>query len=297
MTATKGARRPDTPKKALGHQLMLCRTNAGYHTQPELAKAMGISVSPIAKVESGDRAPSPPMFEDWLLKCSVSGQLAIAIESIFHLARMKDDPQGYQFDSWEDVEEQATSLMFWELTLVPGIAQTEDYARSLFEMWRNTPERVNELTARRVKRRDVLTRPEAPDVVIVLWERVLYTLVGTPEIMVAQLEQLIELSNLPNVYLHVLPASVRAGMGTTGPVWLASSDMGEAVVMEGASESAVSEDVSKLKLGRTILNSVRASAKDEAESRVRIMEAIETWKAQAGGSPPTAVVLGGTASS
>lgn len=228
--------------------------------------------------------------------CGVTGQLALAIESLFHLARMKDDPQAYQFASWEDVEAQASALMYWELTLVPGICQTEEYARGLFEMWRHTPEKVEELTAKRVKRRDILTRPEAPDVVIVIWERALYTLVGSPEVMVAQLGLLLDLADLPNVYVHIVPAGVRAGMGMAGPVWLASSDTGEAVMMEAASESPVSEEASKVKLGRTILNSVRASAKDDADSRALITEAMETWKARTGASPVTAAAPPGTAS-
>lgn len=296
MTAPKGARRPDTIKLALGYQLMLCRTNAGYSSQAELAKALGKSETPIAKVESGERAPSQSLFEDWIQKCGVTGQLALAIESMYHLARMKDDPQAAQAASWEEIEEQARSLMYWELTLIPGIAQTEDYARGLFEMWRHSPDKVAELTARRMKRQAVLAKPDAPDVVIVIWERVLHTLVGSPETMAAQLKLLLEISALPNVFVNVLPAGVRAGMGMAGPVSIASTDTGEAVVMEAAYEGPVMEDSSLVKLAEAILNTVRASAKDDEDSRTLITEAMETWKARAGGSPATAAIHPGTAS-
>lgn len=295
MTAKAGDQRPDTIQKALGFQLTLARKNAGYKTQVDLANSLGITDSPIAKAESGYQPPSPHLFEQWMDACGVKGQLAIACESMYYLARLKDDPQAYQASSWEETEEQARSLLYWELTLVPGVAQTEDYARALFEMWRNSPDKVAELTARRINRQQVLTKPDAPDVVMVIWERALHTLVGSPEIMVDQLGSLLELSDLPNVYIHILPAGVRAGMGMAGPVSIADTDTGEAAVMEAAYESPVMTDASLVKLANAILNSVRASAKDVEGSKMIITEAMETWKARtAGGSPATAGTQPGT---
>lgn len=297
VTAKKGNRRPETLKAALGYQLMLCRKNAGYSSQVEFAQALGMSDTPIAKVECGDRPPSPSLFGDWIETCGVTGQLALAIESMWHLARLKDDPQAYQAMSWEEFEEQAQSLDYWELTIIPGMIQTEDYAQSLFMTWRHSPEKVKELTARRIKRRSVLTRPDPPDVAVVIWEHALHNLVGSPGIMVAQLSLLLEFSELPHVYIHVLPAVAPAGMGMAGPVSVASTEAGEVVQMEGPAESEVTKDVSQVKLAKAIFNNVRASAKDIGDSRMIILEAVETWKARAGASPATAVPPRETASS
>lgn len=299
MTAKKGDRRPDTVTAALGYQLRLCRVNAGYATQAEFAPALGITDSPIAKVESGYQPPSPQVFKDWMDACGVKGQLALAIESMYHLARMKDDPQAYEGASWEALEEQAQQLMYWELTLVPGPAQTEDYARSLFTRWRHSPEKVEELTARRVKRQSVLTRTDAPEVVMVIWERALHTFVGSAEIMAAQLERLLELSELPNVYLQVLPSGALAGMGMAGPVSIASGEAGDAVVMEAASENAVMGDMPHVRQATATFNSVRLDALNGSESKAIITEAMTEWKArtQPGASPATAATRPGTASS
>jgi transcriptional regulator with XRE-family HTH domain len=293
--AARGTRRPDTLKSALGHQLMLCRTTAGYATQAQFAGALGMSETPIAKAESGDRAPSGDLFAAWLLACEVTGQLALVLEDMHRLARMKDDLQAYQVASWEEIEEQARTLMYWEVTLVPGIAQTEDYARSLFMAWRHTPEKVEELAARRIARRNILTSPEAPDVVIVLWQRGLETLVGSAQTMADQLALLLELSELPNVYIHVLSSGVQAGMGMAGPVSLAGTDTGDAVLTEGPSESTVTMDVTHTRLAGAIFNSVRASARNEADSRVLIREEMKAWIAKAGGSQPTAAAPQATA--
>lgn len=299
MTAKKGDRRPDTMTAALGYQLRLCRVNAGYATQAEFAPALGITDSPIAKAESGYQPPSPQVFKDWMDACGVKGQLALAIESMYHLARMKDDPQAYEASSWEALEEQAQQLMYWELTLIPGPAQTEDYARSLFTAWRHPAEKIEELTDRRVRRQSVLTRAGAPETVMVIWERALHTFVGSAEIMAAQLARLLELAELPNVYIHILPGGVRAGLGMSGPVGIASGDAGDSVVMEMSSESTVVGDVSHVRQAMATFNSVRADALSRSESKAIITEAMEEWKAKAqpGASPATAAPRPGTASS
>jgi hypothetical protein len=147
---------------------------------------------------------------------------------------------------------------------------------------------VKELTERRLKRRAVLTKPDAPDVVMVIWERALYTLVGSPEIMVAQLDLLLELSDLPNVFVHILPAGAQAGMGMAGPVSIAVTETGESVLMEGPYESTVTSDAARVKLAEAIFNSVRALVKDAGDSRTIITEAMETWKERAGVSPRSA---------
>lgn len=291
-------RQPETLKGALGHHLMLSRMQAGYKTQADLAEAIGnMTKGPIEKVEAGERIPSSELFERWLHVCGVTGQLAEVLQTMYHLARVKDDPQAYQAAPWEEIEGQARWLMYWELTLVPGLLQTEDYARHLFLGWRNSAEKVKELTGRRLKRRAVLTKDDAPDVVVVIWERALYTLVGSPEVMAAQLDLLLELSDLPNVFVHILPAGAPAGMGMAGPVSIAVTDAGEAVLMEGPDESAVASDTAKVKLAESIFNSVRALVKDAGDSRTIITEAMETWKERAGASPRTAAPRRETASS
>lgn len=297
MAAKSGDRRPDTIQAALGFQLMLCRKNAGYSTQVAFAEALGMSDSPIAKAESGYQPPSQEVFKMWMDVCGVKGQLALSIEGMYHLARMRDDPQAYQASSWEETETEAHTLSYWEPTLVPGLAQTEDYARSLFTIWRHPPEKVEELTARRLNRQAILTGSGAPDVVMVIWERVLSTLVGSPAIMAAQLQFLLELSELPNVYVHVVPARLKAGMGVAGPASVAVTDAGEAVTMEAASESEVTRVASQVAVARAIFNNVRASAESDESSRTIITEAIETWKTLAGESRPTPGTLPGTASS
>jgi hypothetical protein len=299
MTAKKGDRRPDTLQAALGYQLRLCRVNAGYGSQTEFAPALGITDSPIAKAESGYLPPSPHVFKDWLDACGVKGQLALAIESMYHLARIKDDPQAYEASSWEALEEQAQLLSYWEMTLFPGPVQTEEYARSLFTAWRHSPEKVEDLTDRRVRRQSVLTRADAPEAVIVLWERVLHTRVGSAEIMAAQLARVLELAELPNVHVHILPGDVQAGLGMSGPVGIASGEAGDAVVAEMSFESAVATDMSHVRQATATFNSVRADALNSSESKAIITEAMEEWKARArsGASPATAAPRPETASS
>lgn len=218
---------------------------------------------------------------------------------MYQLARRKDDPQAHQAMSWEDIEAEAHTLLYWQLSVLPGIVQTEDYARGLFGTWRHSPEKLEELTARRMGRQSLLTRLNPPDVIIIFWEHALCTPVSSPEVMAAQLERLLELSSLAHVYIHVVPSAVRPGMGAAVPISLASTGTGDVVQAENPFESGVLAEPLQVQLAHTIFNNVRSFAKDEAESRAIITEAMESWKsaASSGASPATAAATRATASS
>jgi transcriptional regulator with XRE-family HTH domain len=118
-------------------------------------------------------------------------------------------PEG--FDVYIGLEEAASQLAWYESELVPGLLQTEDYARTLIQA--DNPGVDDEEISRRVHvrmtRQPLIRRATAPlQLQVALNEAILRRPVGGPQIMAGQLEQLAEISELPNVSLRVAPFSV-----------------------------------------------------------------------------------------
>lgn len=123
-------------------------------------------------------------------------------------------------DLYVGLEEAASTLSDYVSDLVPGLFQTEDYARTLFRQTNpNVPEALIERRVKlRMARQALLFRPVArPQFNVVLSETILRRPIGSRTIMAAQLRRLIELSDLPNVSLQVMPFSAGEHRGLDTP--------------------------------------------------------------------------------
>ena len=82
---------------------------------------------------------------------------------------------------WLPVEREAVSLRWWEPMLIPGLLQTERYARALFEAWQPgcSQEDLEALVAGRLDRQRILDRDMPPDLRVVLDEQVLHRAIGS----------------------------------------------------------------------------------------------------------------------
>ncbi len=111
------------------------------------------------------------------------------------------------FHEYVGLEESASRIQTHELQFVPGLMQTEDYARAIAT--RGRPESASDDAERRValrmRRQKVLARPDAPRLWAVIDEAVLYRPIGGRRVMLAQIDRLLELTRLPNITLQVMP--------------------------------------------------------------------------------------------
>ena len=117
---------------------------------------------------------------------------------------------GEQVAFLED-EADAESIWMWDPQVVPGLFQTEDYARALLQAWVTRFALPSAEVDRRIEtyrlRQGLLRGDSPPRVSVVIDESVLRRRVGEPSVMRAQLEHLAEVSELPNVDIRVLPLS------------------------------------------------------------------------------------------
>jgi len=119
------------------------------------------------------------------------------------------------------LEAEAAGLHTYESMFIPGLLQTEDYARAVIRagLTRPDPDNLERRLSARMVRQEIVNRPDPPEIWAVLDESVVRRPVGGQEVMRAQLEHLIEVSTRPNtaVTLQVLPFTVGAHPGMNGP--------------------------------------------------------------------------------
>jgi transcriptional regulator with XRE-family HTH domain len=123
-----------------------------------------------------------------------------------------------ELSSYMNEETEAKSVWNWEPQIVPGLLQTERYARAIIEGWASvmptTRQEVERRVEARLARQRLLTRDPPLELSAVVDESVLHRKVGDNLIMREQLEHLIEASQLPNVRLQVLAFRGEHPIGT-----------------------------------------------------------------------------------
>ncbi|WP_043604171.1 DUF5753 domain-containing protein [Candidatus Protofrankia datiscae] len=137
-------------------------------------------------------------------------------EPLLSLARNANRPSWWQnysdvlpnwFQPYIGLEESATLIRSYEVQFVPGLLQTEDYARAVIAQGgRGSPrDDVERRVNVRMQRQRILARPDPPRLWMVLDEAALRRSIGGAKVMRAQLEHLIALAEQPNITLQVMP--------------------------------------------------------------------------------------------
>jgi transcriptional regulator with XRE-family HTH domain len=200
-----------TPRQVFGAMLRYYRERAGL-SRTELASQISKSVSLIQAIELGQRVATAEVTDDLERALTADGALS-------HLREEIGDGLGYQpypswFEDWVASERQAKKLRWFGSLLVPGLLQTEEYARAIFRTrFGVTDEEVDEQVAARLKRREILQRDEPPNLWVIVDESVLRRSIGGRHIMREQVIHLVEASRCPHVSVQVISADVGAHRG------------------------------------------------------------------------------------
>ncbi len=117
------------------------------------------------------------------------------------------DLMPHWFQDYIGLEESASRIQAYELQFVPGLMQTEDYAKAIASHGRpkSASDDVERRVTLRMQRQKVLARPDAPRLWAVIDEAALHRPIGGRRVMLAQIERLLELTKLPNITVQVLP--------------------------------------------------------------------------------------------
>jgi transcriptional regulator with XRE-family HTH domain len=141
------------------------------------------------------------------------------------------------FESYLGLESAATSIRSFETQFVPGLFQTEDYARAVTRLGHQTePEpEIERRVGLRLKRQDLLSRARPPRIWVVMDEAVLRRPIGGAAVMRAQLFRLADVAELPGVRLQVVPfarGGHAAASGSFSILRFEEPDLPDVVYME-----------------------------------------------------------------
>jgi hypothetical protein len=216
---------PTALRIMLGAHLRRLREEAEV-TRTDAAWAIRGSESKISRMELGRVGFKIRDVDDLLTLYKLDDQ--VERERLLDLARQANDPGWWQryddltptwFHSYLGLEMAVDLIRTFELQFVPGLLQTPEYARAVFQLGRDKPMAADErerLVALRMSRQQVLTRQRPARLWAVLDEAVLRRPIGNKDILKAQLEHLIVAAKRHNVTLQIIPFETGGYTATGG---------------------------------------------------------------------------------
>ncbi|MFF4957701.1 helix-turn-helix domain-containing protein [Streptomyces sp. NPDC001222] len=226
LTQTQPA--PTLLKMLVGVQLAGIREDAGL-SQEQAARALGFSPAKLSRIEAG-KGRKPPTEGDVraLLRLYEADEYEAAV--LVKLLQRAGEPGWWQrydkrlmpewFDRLVGLQEAAAAIRTFEIQYVPGLLQTAAYTRAVVERGLPTASaaEVQRRVELRMRRRELLSRPDAPQLWAILDESVLMRVLGSREVMREQLEHLIETAELPHVTVQIVPLDVTNASAPSIPV-------------------------------------------------------------------------------
>jgi transcriptional regulator with XRE-family HTH domain len=233
---------PTVQRLVLGGHLRRLRDDAGMTTEQAAAAIRG-SHSKISRMELGRVGFKERDIADLLTLYGVAA--GEEREALLKLSREANTPgwwQGYSdiLPHWVEpyfgLEAAAAFIRNYQLQFVPGLLQTEDYARSLIQLGSALAEEdIARRVAARLSRQNVLMRENAPRLWTVMDEGALRRPLGGTEVMRDQISHLIEMCDHPAVTLQILPFRTGAHPAMGGPFTIlrfAEPDLRDVVYIE-----------------------------------------------------------------
>jgi len=212
---------PMVRRRRLAAELRRLRIAAGM-TAEGAGKFLGWSKAKISRYELAQSGLKPADVAKLLELYGVQGSDREQLMALAEEATQKGWWEAYSDVLNEDnlafigLEAEATSILEWQINVVPGLLQTEQYAREVLSGYQEVatiPPRVIERRLEtRLIRQQLLTRDEPVQYATILDESVLHRQRGDQSVMHEQLQRLADISQLPNVTIQILPLKRNHGL-------------------------------------------------------------------------------------
>jgi transcriptional regulator with XRE-family HTH domain len=262
---------PPVRRRLLGAALRRFREQGGY-TLEDAARILECDRSKISRIETGQRGVRSKELRELLVEYGVPEPRRDALLAVARQSRQAGWWQSYSHvlsDAYQDfigLEATAATIWTYEAQLIPGLLQTEAYARVIASasLVNESLEEREQYVQVRLTRQQVLTRDSPLKFWAILSEGALCQLVGGTEVMQAQLCHLLEVADSqPNVNLQVLPFAAGAHAATSGPFVIMkfpeAPDLG-VVYLEGQTGGIYLESAEEVARYTLVFEHLRASA-------------------------------------
>jgi hypothetical protein len=275
------------PQRALANALERHRLAAGMERE-QAAEALLWTVMKLYRIETARVTVDPADVLQMSRVYEISEADTASLVTLARQARKRGWWQGMSgvlpegFSVHLELESAARQIRTYESQFVPGLLQTEEYARAMItaRSVRGTPEQVERSVAVRMRRQQILSRdvPPPPHIRAVLDESVIRRVVGGRDVMRQQLTRLLELAADGSRFtLYVLPFTAGAHPAGNGSFTLldpADPAFPVTASTDRPTETLIEDSAEAIRLYSTIFDHLVAAALGAAESSTLIAEAI-----------------------
>jgi transcriptional regulator with XRE-family HTH domain len=279
MASLTGAGNPAVLRILLGAQLRRLR-EAKKITLEDAGYVIRASHSKISRIESGRVGFKERDIVDLFIHYGVTDQAQIqTLRGFAARANSRGWWHAYSdvlpswFEEYIFLEEAATRISGYEVQFVPGLLQTEEYARAVTLLAYSNPKEIARRVSLRMARQARLSATEQVSLAVVLDEAALSRPIGGRSVMRDQLAHLIEMSQRPNVTIQVLPFKVGGHAAAGGPfsvLHFAESDLSDIVYLEQLSTAQYLDKPDMVARYLEVIERLRLEAATQADSVKRL---------------------------
>lgn len=240
-----------------------------------------MSGSQIRKIEAGDRTPTRDLVEaiEAIPELACNGSLMELFDIVEDRLGQNGAYPGW-FEDWVRQEAAARRLRSFEVVVVPGLLQTEEYARAVLSTRvGQTDEKLDKAVDARMDRQTILYRDNPAELWAIVDEAVLRRTVGSAETMRKQLEHLADAARRPNIVIQAIPLEGGAHQGLNGGAFVLAdfSEAASIAYQDTALAGQIIDKAAEVEALAITWDTLRLEALPRAASLTLIEEAARTW--------------------
>lgn len=275
----------DKRRLEFGDRLRTERERA-HLTGRTLAERLGWQQSKVSKIENGKQTPTAYDVQQWLDLCGVSATV---------IAEMTDELRDLrvEYASWQrqlryglsprqqrsiDIERDAHRVQMVEISSVPGLVQTFEYAKNVFEIisdLHETDRDIEKAVATRMERQRVLYDSSKQFEILVVEAALRYP-ICSPGAMAAQIDRLMTAAELPNVRFGVIALDTRLPVVPMHGYWI----IDDVVMVETVAGEITTPDPDEVALYRKLTERLWEVAAEGEAARSILVECARRWRAR-----------------
>ncbi|TCO18135.1 helix-turn-helix protein [Kribbella steppae] len=285
VTVSGGDGGPTALRIMLGGQLRRMREQAGI-SRADAGWQIRASESKVSRMELGRVGFKERDVSDLLELYGMQDE--VERFRLMELARAANNPGWWSrygdvmpswFTNYVGLEVAATLIRTYEVMFVPGLMQTEEYARAVVQMGRAylPAEEIEQRVALRVTRQQILNRVNPARLWVVIDESVLRRPVGGEDIMRAQIEHLMKWAQQPNITLQIMPFSSVGYPGAGGAFSILrfpEGDLPDIVYIEHAASALYLDKLEEVDEYVAIMEALTIAAAPVSQTETLLKEAL-----------------------
>ncbi|GGX51741.1 helix-turn-helix domain-containing protein [Streptomyces noursei] len=279
-------------RRELGKELRKLREKNGFTLQ-EVGKELGFSHTKLARVEVGENDLPRVGDLEALIDHYDSGLPRGDRETLLQLHRESLSKEPWtpykafmpsKMPTYRGLEQDAKVMRVWQPAFVYGLLQTEGYARALYQIAKPVDETTTEYTEQnvrlRLERKDLITCSEdPPELRVIMDETAVRRIVGGPDIMRAQYDEIVKLGDLEHVTIQILPHDVVTYRSESNFVILNFSEALDPVVqVDMPNTISVTDERQEVQRNIRRFDAMRDSALPPARTAGFLQQLAREWK-------------------